>query len=116
MKLVTLRLFDVCSVIFQVIVLCINDGAVMDAWADHQQVGRDGEGTMINFLADPHGNWTDACGLRMCHDGPHDHFGQGRSKRYSAFFDDCKLVKLNIAEVPTTQLAMSNLGTRWPTR
>jgi len=70
----------------------------MDAWADHQQVGRDGEGTMINFLADPHGNWTDACGLRMCHDGPHDHFGQGRSKRYSAFFDDCKLVKLNIAE------------------
>merc|ERR1712028_75493 len=35
------------QVTHQVIVLCINDGAVMDAWADHQQVGRDGEGTMI---------------------------------------------------------------------
>jgi len=81
-------------------VVCINDGAVMDAWADNQGVGRDGEGSFINFLADPHGNWTDACGLRMTHDGPRDHFGVGRSKRYSAVFDDCKLMKINIAEDP----------------
>lgn len=77
----------------------------MDAWADDQKCGRDGEGSMLNFLADPHGNWTDAMGLRMSHPGPHDHFGQGRSKRYSAFFEDCVLKKLNLAEDPESDPA-----------
>ena len=41
----------------------------MDAWADDQKVGRDGAGSMINFLADTHGKLTDALDMRMHHDG-----------------------------------------------
>lgn len=79
---------------------CVNDGAVMNAWADDQQVGRDGQGTKINMLADPHGSLTDALGLRMSHPGPQSLFGQGRCKRFSAFFDQGKLRVLNVAEHP----------------
>ena len=79
---------------------CINDGAVMDAWADDQKVGRDGEGTKINMLADPHGYLTDALALRMGHPGPMSLFGVGRCKRFSAFFDNGKLRAFNLAEGP----------------
>lgn len=84
----------------EIIVFCVNDGAVMNAWADSQQatghvmstmrtllkdttfrdvlrwlfslgqVGRDGEGSMINFLADTSGALTDALGMGMDHPGP----------------------------------------------
>ena len=70
----------------------------MSAWAEKQAVGQDGEGSIINFLADPHGALTDALGLRMTHPGPGRIFGQGRSKRYSAYFVDGVMKILNIAE------------------
>merc|ERR1712070_670387 len=82
----------------EVIVYCINDGAVMDAWADDQQVGRDGSGSMINMLADPHGKLTDALGVRMSHDGPYSLFGVNRCKRFSAFIQNGILKVLNVAE------------------
>eukprot|EP00658_Telonema_sp_P-2_P017007 TRINITY_DN16585_c0_g1_i4.p2 TRINITY_DN16585_c0_g1~~TRINITY_DN16585_c0_g1_i4.p2 ORF type:complete len:197 (+),score=44.56 TRINITY_DN16585_c0_g1_i4:177-767(+) len=82
----------------EVVVVCINDGAVMNAWADDQGVGRDGVGTPINFLADPHGALVDAMGMRMNHEGPQHKFGQGRSKRYGAFFQDGVLKVLNVSE------------------
>lgn len=78
--------------------LCINDAAVMKAWAKDQGVGEDGKDTIVNFLGDPHGRFTDAMGLRMDHPGPGEIFGQGRSKRYSAYFVDGVLKVLNIAE------------------
>ena len=84
--------------IAEVIVFCVNDGAVMTAWAKDQGVGVDGEGSIINMLNDPHGELTDALGLRMCHEGPQEKFGQGRCKRFSAFYDDGVLKILNIAE------------------
>jgi peroxiredoxin len=84
----------------EVVVCCINDGAVMKAWATDQGVGHDGEGTIINFLADPHGVLCDGMGLRMAHAGPGEIFGQGRSKRYSAYFVDNVLKVLNVAEDP----------------
>lgn len=86
--------------IAEVIVFCINDGAVMDAWADDQKVGRDGEGSMINFLADTHGKLTDALGLRMSDPGPRGKLGYDRTKRFSAFVDDGVLRVLNVAEKP----------------
>jgi peroxiredoxin len=89
----------------EVIVYCINDGAVMDAWADDQKVGRDGQGTMINFLADTHGKLTDALGLRMSHEGPLSVLGSHRSKRFSAYFDRGVMKVLNVAENPLTDPA-----------
>ena len=53
----------------------MNDGAVMKAWAENQGVGADGEGSFITFLADPHGTFTDAMGLRMEHPGPRSFLG-----------------------------------------
>tara|TARA_A100001015_G_C15016956_1_gene726001 strand:- start:1639 stop:2082 length:444 start_codon:yes stop_codon:yes gene_type:complete len=84
----------------EVLVVCINDAAVMDAWADDQKVGRDGSGSMINFLGDPHGNLIDALDMRMTAEGPHGKFGQGRSKRFSAYFDKGVLKIMNVAEAP----------------
>lgn len=81
-----------------VYVVCVNDGAVMRAWAVDQGVGGDGEGSMITFFGDPHGRLVDACGLRMDHSDPHEKFGSGRSKRFSAFFDNGVLKVLNVAE------------------
>lgn len=72
----------------------------MRAWADHQKCGQDGEGSMLNFLADPHGRLTDKMGLKMTAPGPLALFGHNRSKRYSALFDDGVLKVLNIAEHP----------------
>merc|ERR1711998_192755 len=82
----------------EVIVFCINDGAVMDAWADDQKVGRDGEGSVLNFLADTHGKLTDALDMRMHHDGPRAKFAQDRCKRFSAYLDNGVVKILNIAE------------------
>jgi len=84
--------------ISEVIVFCINDGAVMDAWADHQKVGRDGKGSMINLLADTHGKLTDSLGMRMVHEGPYQKFAMNRGKRFSALVDDGVVKILNVAE------------------
>jgi 2-Cys peroxiredoxin 5 len=82
----------------EVIVYCINDAAVMDAWADDQKVGRDGQGSIINMLADPHGNLSDALSMRMDHTGPFGKFGQRRSKRFSALVVNGVFKIINVAE------------------
>ena len=82
----------------EVIVYCINDGAVMDAWAKDQGVGKDKEGSLVNFLADTHGELTDALGFRMCHDGPYGVLGSHRCKRTALVVDDLKVKVVKIAE------------------
>lgn len=44
------------------IVYCVNDGAVMDAWAKDQGV----EGSMVTFLADTRCELTKALKVRAC--------------------------------------------------
>jgi len=72
----------------------------MTAWAKDQKCGVDGEGSMLNFLADPHGKLTDTMGMKLTHEGPLAKFGHARSKRYSALFDDGVLKVINVAEHP----------------
>jgi peroxiredoxin len=50
----------------EVLVYCVNDGAVMKAWAANQGV----EGSMITFLADTRRELTEALGMVMTHPGP----------------------------------------------
>merc|ERR1711934_1272428 len=71
----------------EIIIFCINDAAVMEAWADAQKVGRDGQGSIVNFLADTGGQLTDSLGMRMYHDGPRGKFKQNRCKRFSMLVD-----------------------------
>jgi 2-Cys peroxiredoxin 5 len=84
----------------EILIFCINDAAVMDAWADSQKVGRDGEGSMVNFIADTSGALTDALSMRMNHDGPRGVFAQDRCKRFSALVVDGVVKALNVAEAP----------------
>lgn len=72
----------------------------MNAWADDQKVGRDGEGSMINFLADTSGALSDALDMRMHHPGPTAKFAQDRSKRYTMYVVDGIVKILNVAEGP----------------
>lgn len=65
-------------------VYCVNDMAVMDAWAKDQGV----EGSHITFYADPYGTFTKHFDMVMTHPGP---YGKGlveRCKRYALYLDD----------------------------
>ena len=50
----------------EVLVYCVNDGAVMDGWAKDQGV----EGSIVTFLADTRAELTKALGMEMTHPGP----------------------------------------------
>jgi len=68
----------------EVLVFCVNDGAVMQAWAKDQKI----EGSMITFLADTRCEFTKAVGMCMDHPGPAANFGNTRSKRFVLVVDN----------------------------
>jgi len=76
-----------------VIVYCVNDGAVMKAWAKDQKI----EGSMITFLADPRCELTEALGVVLDHPGPMGVLGNPRCKRFSMLIDDGVIKTINIA-------------------
>lgn len=75
---------------------CVNDGAVMDAWAKSQNV----EGSMITFLADTRAELTKALGIVLDHPGPMSVLGNPRCKRCALYVDDSKVELFNISEGP----------------
>lgn len=81
----------------EVIIYCVNDGAVMKAWAKDQGIG---EG-FITMMGDPYGTVTDGLDLALTHAGP---LGKGlvkRGKRASLYIEDGVVKILRIAEGPT---------------
>ena len=79
----------------EVIVFCVNDAAVMEAWAKDQ--GIDDKG-IITFLGDPRGELTKALGMELTHPGPCGVLGPGRCKRFSAYVEEGVFKTLNVAE------------------
>lgn len=77
-----------------VIVFCVNDGAVMQAWAKDQNV----DGSIISFLGDPCSAATQAFGLVLEHPGPMSVLGNPRCKRFSMLVDDGIVKTVNVAE------------------
>ena len=63
----------------EVIVYCVNDAAVMEAWAKDQGI----EGSMITFLGDPTSVLTKALDLELTDSGPTSVLGPGRCKRFA---------------------------------
>jgi len=63
----------------EVIIYCVNDGAVMEAWAKDQGVAD----SMVVFMGDPAQEFTKACGMSMTHPGPPSVGIIGRSKRWA---------------------------------
>jgi len=76
-----------------VLVYCVNDGAVMTAWAQDQGV----DGSIITFLGDPRSELTKALDLVLDHPGPMSVLGNPRCKRFSMFIDDGVIKTVNVA-------------------
>lgn len=76
-----------------VLVYCVNDGAVMTAWAYDQGI----QGSIIQFLADTSREVTEALGVVLDHPGPMGVLGTKRCKRFSMLIDDGVIKAFNIA-------------------
>ena len=80
----------------EVLVYCVNDGAVMKAWAKDLGV----EGSMITFLADTRCELSKAMDVVMDHPGPVSVLGGVRSKRFAIYADDGVMKHVAISEGP----------------
>lgn len=80
----------------EVIVYCVNDGAVMAGWADDQGVAD----SMITFLADTTSELTQALGMVLDDPGPMGVLGNPRCKRFCMFIDDGTIKACNVSEAP----------------
>lgn len=67
----------------EVLVYCVNDAAVMEAWAKNQRIA----GTNITFLADPSMVLTEALDMVMDAPGPRRDLGNKRCKRFALYVD-----------------------------
>jgi len=76
-----------------VLVYCVNDGAVMKAWAKDQKI----EGSIISFMGDPRSVLTRKLGLVLKHPGPMSVLGNPRCKRFSMLIDDGVIKAINVA-------------------
>ncbi|KAJ1623965.1 hypothetical protein T492DRAFT_845085 [Pavlovales sp. CCMP2436] len=80
----------------EVLVYCVNDGAVMGAWSKDQGV----DGSMITFLADTRCEFTKAMNLVLDHPGPMSVLGTPRCKRFALYAVDGVIKVLNVSEGP----------------
>merc|ERR1712196_711232 len=80
----------------EVLVYCVNDGAVMDAWAADQKI----EGSMLTFLADPRSEVTQELGMILDPPGPISKLGYNRSKRFAMYIEDGIIKVWNVSEGP----------------
>ena len=78
----------------EVLVYCVNDAAVMEAWSDKLNVK---PSSMLTLLADPGCTFTKAMDLAMPADEVPPQLGYVRSKRYAAVFDDGKLEQIYVS-------------------
>lgn len=80
----------------EVLVYCVNDGAVMQAWGKDQGI----DGSMITFLADTRGELTKALGMFMSHPGPLEALGNPRCKRFVLVCDNGVVKNMEVSEAP----------------
>jgi peroxiredoxin len=76
-----------------VLVYCVNDAAVMDAWAKDQGT----KGTIISMFGDTRSELTKALGLVLEHPGPMAKLGNPRCKRFSMLIEDGVVKTLNVS-------------------
>ena len=61
----------------EILIVSVNDGAVMKAWFLDQKLNN----TMVQMMGDPFSEFTKACGIELLNDGPIQKGLIGRSKR-----------------------------------
>jgi len=85
----------------KVIIYCVNDPAVMAAWAKDQGVENweiTNDSGFVSFVSDPTSDFTLACGLEMTHPGP---TGKGllkRCKRFAMYVVDGEVKVITVSE------------------
>ena len=77
-----------------VVVYCVNDAAVMLAWAKNQKVGL----SMLQLMGDPKGDLTKALDMQMNHPGPESKGLYGRCKRHAIYIDNGVIKAINVSE------------------
>lgn len=81
----------------KVYVYCVNDAAVMKAWGKDQKI----EGSIVEFLADPHSALTKALDMEITHAGPKGVFGEVlRCKRFVLVVNDGVVETVAVSEAP----------------
>ena len=80
----------------EIIVYCVNDSAVMKAWAADQGV----TGSRIKFMGDPAGELTEATAMKMTHPGPPSVGMIGRCKRHAMYLEDGVVQIVRVSESP----------------
>mmetsp|Transcript_36552 Transcript_36552/g.81609 ORF Transcript_36552/g.81609 Transcript_36552/m.81609 type:complete len:115 (+) Transcript_36552:355-699(+) len=83
--------------ISDVIVYCVNDCAVMNAWAKDQGI----EGSMLSFYGDSGSLLTKGTGLELDHPDVMQALGNPRCKRHAMIVDDMVVKKLFVAATDT---------------
>lgn len=79
----------------EVIVFCVNDGAVMNAWAKDQEIPEDG---LITFMGDPTSSLVRALDIELTHPGPISLGLRGRGKRVAIYAEDGVAKIVRVAE------------------
>mgnify|MGYP000010524372 FL=1 len=83
----------------EVIVFCVNDGAVMDAWATDQKVDQSPNG-LLTMMGDPTSTLTGALGMELTHPGPQGKGLVSRSKRFALYAENGVVKSLQMSEGP----------------
>ncbi len=82
----------------EVMIYCVNDGAVMEAWAEDQGVPTELDEGILHLFADPYGTVTDALGMGLTHSGPHSVGLVKRCKRFALYIVDGVVQIVRVAE------------------
>ena len=75
------------------IVYCVNDGAVMDAWGKDMQI----EGSMVSMYGDSGSLLTKAIGLELKDAGVMQALGNPRCKRHTMILEDMVVKEILVA-------------------
>merc|ERR1719379_2937824 len=78
----------------EVMIFCVNDGAVMTGWSKEMKCDKSG---VITMYGDPRSELTEALGLVLEHPGPMSVLGNPRCKRFSMLIDDGVIKTINVA-------------------
>lgn len=78
----------------EILFYCVNDGAVMGAWFLDQKL----EGSRMQMMGDPSGEFTRECGMELTHPGPQSKGLYGRCKRFAMHVVNCEVQYVAVSE------------------
>jgi glutaredoxin/glutathione-dependent peroxiredoxin len=80
----------------EILIISVNDGAVMGAWFEQQKL----QDSILQMMGDPTGQFTEACGIELTAPGPISKGLLGRSKRVAMIVVKNVVQYIAISESP----------------